>query len=195
MSDLTKALDRIMNWLEANYPTAASGFRKSLSVQDIQERLDKLPFRVSREVYEFYQWRNGDESYSSVFGYLWMLDLDRACEFSDFVNDVDLLEIREKEGEPKYLLPLFDFDGEYFAVRGGEALVDSATIFHVGTAYDLKPAFVNLTSMMTALAECFESGVYEVQENHLEVVDVARFGEIRRKHNPGTVQSIYSEGW
>jgi hypothetical protein len=194
MSDLTHALDRIISWLEVNYPVAASGFQTGLSAEDIQEKLDQLPFKVSQEVYELYQWRNGDASYSSVFGYLWMLSLEQACEFSEFVNDPDMLEIREDE-EPKYALPLFDFDGEYFAVRGSEVLVDEATVFHVGSEGGLTPVFINLTGMMMAIAECFESGVYEVQEDSLEVVDVARFGEIRHKHNSGMAQSIYNDGW
>jgi hypothetical protein len=80
-------------------------------------------------------------------------------------------------------------------VQGGEVLVDAATIYHVGSIPEVSPVFINLTGMMTAIAECYESGVYEVQENRLEVVDVESFGEIRRKHNPGMAQSIYVDGW
>ena len=74
-------------------------------------------------------------------------------------------------------------------------MVDRATIFHVNDCCELKPVFINLTGMMMAIAECYESGVYEIQEHGLSVVDVVRFGEIRHKHNPGMAQSIYANGW
>jgi hypothetical protein len=194
MSDLTEALDRILTWLRANNSVAASGFQPGILSEEIDDNLNKLPFFVSREVSELYRWRNGDESYSSAFGYLWLLNLETACEFSEFVNDASLREMRS-EDEPQYLLPLFDFDGEYFAVQGSEVQTDKAPIFHVGTSYDLKFAFTNLTGMMQAIAECYESGIYRVDENGLEVVDPVRFGEIRRKHNPGTAERIYADGW
>jgi hypothetical protein len=194
MSDLTSALNRILSWLEEHSPNSALGFQPGLSSNAINSKLSILPFCVSQEVYELYGWRNGDKSYSSVFGYLWMLSLDRACEFSGFINNEDLLEMREQD-EPKYLLPLFDFDGEYFAVQGGDVLTDAAPIFHISDCFDLTPAFINLTKMMMAIAECYETGVYEVQEHGLKVVDKAKFGEIRRKYNPGMAQFLYAEGW
>jgi hypothetical protein len=194
MSDLTSALNRIMAWLEQHSPSSASGFQAGLSSEIIEEKLGQLPFCVSREVYDLYKWRNGDESYSSVFKYLWMLNLDEACEISEDVNHEDLLEMRGQD-EPQYLFPLFNFDGEYFAVQGGGTLIDSAPVFHVGTAYDINFAFVSLTGMMLAMAECYESGVYIVNEDGLEVIDKIKFGEIRRKHNPGTVQKLYAEGY
>jgi hypothetical protein len=194
MSDLTSALDRILAWLEQHSPSSASGFQAGLASEIIEEKLNELPFCVSQEVYDLYKWRNGDDSNSSAFGYLWMLSLDVACESSDYVNHEDLLEMRGQD-EPQYLLPLFEFDGEYFAVQCGPTLIDSAPIFHVSDAYDITLAFVSLTGMMLALAECYETGVYAVNEDGLEVIDGIKFGEIRRKHNPGTVQQLYAEGW
>jgi len=71
------------------------------------------------------------------------------------------------------------------------------TIFHAGSGCDVAPAFVSLTGMMMALAECYETGIYEVTEHGLEVMDEnqVKFGEIRLKHNPGMSESPYAEGW
>jgi hypothetical protein len=190
MSNLTNALNRIMAWLEEHSPTSILGFQPGLSSKEVEEKISVLPFNLSQEVYELYRWRNGDESYNSIFGYLWMLSLERACEFSEFFNGEYLLEVRK----PKYLLPLFEFDGEYFAVQGSDIPTATAPIFHIGSEYDLTPAFVNLTRMMMTIAECYETGVYEVREYGLEVVNAAKFGEIRRRHNPGMAQSLYAEG-
>jgi hypothetical protein len=196
MSDLTNSLNRILAWLEEHSSKSALGFQPGLLSETIEEKPSILPFFVSREVYELYRWRNGDEGYSSVFGYLWFLNLDRACEFSQDINDENMLEIRAQNGGPSYLFPMFDFDGEYFAIQGGETLTAAAPIFHVSDCCDVSFAFINLTEMMSAIAECYETGIYAAREDGaIIVVDTIQFGEIRRKYNPGTVASLYVEGW
>lgn len=198
MTDLTSALNRILRWLESHSPASAAGFQAGLSSEIIAAKLKPFPFEIPQEIYELYQWRNGDQSYSSVFGYLWFLDIDSACEAasSEVLNDEVLLEVREQAGEPQFLFPLFAFDGEYFAVQGCQESQPESLIFHVSDCYEINPAFVNLTAMMLAIAECYETGIYVVREDDLiEVVDEKKFGEIRRKYNPGTVESLYVEGW
>jgi hypothetical protein len=188
MTDLTNALNRIFAWLEKHSPRSASGFQPGLSSKEIEERLNVLPFCVSQEVRELYRWRNGDEIYSPVFGYLSFVDLDTACDISESVNGI--------YPQSRYLFPVFDFDGEYFAVECDMAMTETSPVFHVSDCYDVNFAFINLTSMMLALAECYETGVYGVKEDgRLEVVDTIEFGRIRKKYNPGTVESLYVGGW
>ncbi len=196
MTELINALDRILNWLGEHQPTAAAGFQPGLPADVIAEKLNRLPFQVSQEVYELYQWRNGDKTYSSVFGYLSFLDLNSACEFSDNINDDALLKIRQQDEEPSYLFPLFDFEGEYFAVQGTEEPIATAPIFHISDDYSVSLAFVSLTNMMLAIAECYKTGVYTVNDGgNIDVIDEVKFGEIRQRYNPGTVKSLYVGGW
>ncbi len=126
-----------------------------------------------------------------------MLDLDTALQYSQGFNDSFWLEVRERDGDPLHPFLIFDFDGEYFAVTGSDSLNDTAPIFHVGCDDgSLSFAFTNLTNMMLALAECYETGVYSVtSDGYVEVTDEAKFGEIRRKHNPGSVKELYVGGW
>jgi hypothetical protein len=50
--------------------------------------------------------------------------------------------------------------------------------------------------MMLAIAECYATGVYSVtSDGFIDVTDVTKFGEIRRKYNPGSVESLYYGGW
>lgn len=197
MSVLTDALNRIMTWLQQNSPTSASGFLPGLSPEAIEKKLGELPFRLPQELYELYQWRNGDDRCSSVFVYHWLLSLDTAIQYSQDINDSFWLEVREKDGDPLYLFPMFDFDGEYFAVPGSDSPTDTASIFHIGCDDGgVSLAFTSLTNMMLAIAECYETGVYSVTpDGRLEVSDEAKFGEIRCRHNPGTVESLYIGGW
>jgi hypothetical protein len=195
MTDLTNALNRILAWLEKHSPRSASGLQSGLSSEEIEKRLNILPFCLSQEVRELYLWRNGG-MYVSVFGYLWLMNLDGACEMSEFINDEYVVELREKEKEPQYLFPIFDFDGEYFAMQGSESITAASPIFHLGKFHEVSFAFINLTGMMLALAECYETGVYAVTEDdRIEVIDEIEFGRIRQKYNPGTVGFLYAEGW
>ncbi|MEL6442381.1 MAG: hypothetical protein AAFQ80_24435 [Cyanobacteria bacterium J06621_8] len=195
ISNLTGALDRIIDWLEKYSPISAMGFQSGLSTEVIEQKLSKLPYSVPQEVYELYGWRNGDKLDNSIFGYLWLLDLDSACRSSEYVNQKELLECRREAGEPQYLMPLFEFDGEYFAVQGDAKLMYSAPIFHVSDGYEVSLAFISLTGMMLAIAECYEIGIYALTRNGLGVIDPVGFGAIRRKYNPGTAEVIYAEGW
>jgi hypothetical protein len=195
MTDLTNALNRIFVWLEQNSPNSILGFQSGLLSEEIEEKLGVLPFAVSEEVRELYRWRNGSEIDNFVFGYLSLLNLDRACEYSKRLNNLDM-EIRADREEPRDLFLVFDFDGEYFAIQGNESITATSPVFHISDCYDVSFAFINLTNMMLALAECYETGVYAVTEDGiLDVVDAIEFGRIRQKYNPGTVRSLYSEGW
>jgi hypothetical protein len=195
MSALTDALNQIMGWLQEHSPDCASNFESGLSFEAIEEKLAQLPFRVSAEVYELYQWRNGNP-YCGVFVYHRLLDLDTALEYAEGINDSYWLGVRTEDGDPPYLFPVFDFDGEYFAVSGSDHLTHTTPIFHIGCDDgSVSIAFTSLTNMILALAECYEAGVYAVIDGHLTVTDETQFGEIRRKHNPETVQSLYAEGW
>lgn len=193
MSALTDALNRIMEWLQQNSPICASG----LSPEEVEEKLGELPFCVSREVHELYQWRNGANNECGVFVYHYLLNIDTALQYSQGFNDSYWLEVRQRDGNPLYLFLIFDFDGEYFAVTGSSSSNDAAPVFHIGCDDgSVSFAFTNLTNMMLALAECYETGVYAVtSDGYVEVTDKAKFGEIRRKHNPGSVKQLYAEGW
>ncbi|QLE44261.1 SMI1/KNR4 family protein [Nostoc sp. C052] len=59
MSQLTDALDIILNWLQQNKPSYAYSLQPGLAYEEIEEKVKNLPFRLPKEVYELYQWRNG----------------------------------------------------------------------------------------------------------------------------------------
>jgi hypothetical protein len=59
MSELTEALESILDWLEKNNPYEFSHLRAGLSRDEIDELVKDLPFTVPEEVYELYQWHDG----------------------------------------------------------------------------------------------------------------------------------------
>ena len=87
MSDLTKALDRILNWLRNNQHSwirrtenSISLLQPGLSRNEINSIIPDANLILPEEVYELYQWRNG-----GVIG---------EC---DYINYVDLFSIDHKD--------------------------------------------------------------------------------------------------
>lgn len=200
MAELTDALERILAWRQEHKPADADRFKSGLSLEEIREKLSQFPCRLPKELYTLYQWKNGtnDDSWDcGVFVYHSFMNLDSALqEAKEFVNEENQRSYRRKEGLPLYLFPFCDFQGEYFAVAGVDIETDSTPVFFIDEMGEISLAFTSLTNMMLALAECYETGIYVVRDNgYVEVVDEVRFGEIRLKHNPGTVKKLYASGW
>jgi hypothetical protein len=195
MSPLTDALNRIMAWLQQNCPACTLSFQPGLSPEQVASRLGELLFRVPREVYELYQWRNGDDRERPIFVYHYLLELDAALGYSQGINYFDLLEGREADGEPLYLFPIFHFEGEYFAVVGSDSPSDASPVFHIADDASVGLAFTSLTNMMLTIAECYETDVYAViSDGDIEITDGAKFERIRLKHDPGLLEPLY-RGW
>lgn len=195
-TDLIDCLQRILNWLQQNAPLYAQGFLPGLSYEEIEVIISNLPFKIPKEVYDLYQWRNGTDSKAMIFVYHYFWYLDMALEISsDCVNDPWSLELREEAGEPFYLFPIFEFEGEYFAVLGETTQVETAPVYHIAAkGAGIARAFNSLTTMMQAIAESYETGVYQLTpEGRLEL-NYEKFRRLRLKYNPGTVDSLYVEG-
>ena len=59
MTDLSSGLERIHSKLTEYVPDRASDLRSGLALEEIEEVVRVLPFRLPSEVYELYQWRDG----------------------------------------------------------------------------------------------------------------------------------------
>jgi cell wall assembly regulator SMI1 len=126
MSALIDALNQISEWLQQHNWISPSIFQPGLSIEEIESELGKLPFYLSCEVCELYQWHDGSsDSKQGIFVHHDLLSFENALEYSQGINDRDWLETRREEGEPIYLFPVFDFDGEFFAVLGNSVFADS----------------------------------------------------------------------
>jgi len=193
---LIDSLERILNWLKSNVPEYEDDFLPGLTHGEIEEKVKDLPFKLPQEVYDLYQWRNGSASESGIFLYLHHSPLERALENSEFTNYPEGIDIRIEDNDPPYLFPVFEFEGEYFAVQGDVAEAETSLVFHIGSEGGTSLVFNSLTTMMLSIAESYESGVYicQPENNYMNWEDMKKSGEIRLKYNPGTVKQIYSEG-
>jgi hypothetical protein len=106
-----------------------------------------------------------------------------------------LIEERKQTGEPLYLFPIFELEGEFFAVQGNITEVETAPVFHIaGDGCGISIAFNSLATMMLAIAESYETGVYQLSNKGNLEWDAEKFTHIRLKYNPGTTERLYVEG-
>lgn len=117
-------------------------------------------------------------------------------EISEGLNDTYWLEARSNAGEPLYLFPIFEYEGEYFAVPGTTNQVDTAPVFHISCdSGDVTLAFNSLTTMMLTIAESYEAGVYQLtSDERLTWENMEQFGCLRLKYNPGSSSKLYADG-
>ncbi|MFM2062411.1 MAG: hypothetical protein RLZZ507_2081 [Cyanobacteriota bacterium] len=196
MSNLTTALNRILDWLQLHKPDDAAGFLPGLSLEEIEEKVKVLPFRLPQAVYELYQWGNGSSNEEMIFVYHYFLSLDTAIELAipekdDYcLNSVIFQQFRQEDGKPRYVFPLFEFEGEYFAISVSSELQEDAAIYLI--FHDQTLAFTSLSNMMLTIAECYETGVYSLDSEEEFNWDIQKFGVIRRQYNPEAATCIYA---
>jgi hypothetical protein len=62
MSLVKQSCDRLLACLQERFPWDAERFQSGLSREEIEEKSRELPFPLPEEIYELYQWRNGNPS-------------------------------------------------------------------------------------------------------------------------------------
>lgn len=65
---VTSALERIHRWAEQHDPAFVALLQPGLTRQEINAQIGSLPFALAEEVYELYQWRNGQKEGDFALG-------------------------------------------------------------------------------------------------------------------------------
>jgi hypothetical protein len=167
MSDVSDACDRILECLQQLKEWDAQRFQPGLSRQEIEEKSRELVFPLPQEVYELYQWRNGNPwSNCFIFANYWMLSLEDAmdayCLRGSFADIRDLyFDCDDYESKDdnyfwnRHWFPIFRGRDEhrFWAVELGQA---SAAILDVSPGEFCIKLYPSLTNMLLAEAECYE---------------------------------------
>lgn len=182
MSDLTEALDRILNWLyqqRREHPEATQEWRlrspeeennaplvnPGLSSAEIEEITKDLHLQLPPEFYELYQWGNGTQYDDSLFEFDWLFDASEGwgffIGFGFFPLQIAVSEsLKWKEGRA-----LSIFIGR--ECREGYLVFDESyqsfpVIFRnfKGGANDMIIKYASLTNMMLTIADCYEQAYF-----------------------------------
>ncbi|MEG3928594.1 HEAT repeat domain-containing protein [Microcoleus sp. T3_D1] len=208
MSTLTQALNRILEYLEKHKPKAVSLLQPGLSDSEIEELVKDLPAQFPEELYELYKWKNGS-AYDA-----WNVsgdspELEHVAyifnKFSFYPLEVAIGNYRPKLIDYRrwkdihsssWLEIFFCYIGEV----GGFVFVDDSQetsqiifAYHKDTE-DITQKYTSLTSMMTTIAECYETGAYSVTKHEdctvTVVNDYQKAHQIWCEHNSEIVDSL-----
>lgn len=200
-TSLMQVLERILSWFQANKPNIAQSLQPGLSREQIEAQVQALPFCLPEEVYQLYQWRNGSLATAPVdlMPQYRMLSLEDAIADRKLSYEIYLGcrgdEVRDSDDDISWL-PLFAEDGNFYVVKGDTNPQASMPILsrseYSTTQDDLTLVFNNLTDMMLAIAECFETGVYYFDDyNYLcSDGDDPREAQIWQKYQPNQTNNI-----
>jgi hypothetical protein len=187
---ITNCLERIKYWLQQNTSDVEEEFLPGLSQDEISSQLSKLQFYPSHEIFDLYELNNGNTTEEDLFLYYQFPSLEDSLNLSSYLNsaEYDFIEGRLQSGLPKYLLSIFNSQGECFAVGGSDGNYCTSPVYHVLDCYDYKLVFNSIATMLLTLADCYEMGNYQVDEEYGLQWDSESplFDQLRQKYNPGT---------
>lgn len=187
MNDIQKALERIYKWLEANLPEAASDLQPGLNSNEINKKMSNISMSLPQEIYEIYSWRNGNIQ--------WLRYPILGLGFPPFETALNtyLAFMEEPEFWNYKYFPIFQFDQNFDCVilkpekqiRSPILSIDkkSYLLEEEEEDFDYYLSFINLTSMMLAIAECYEIGVFQITAEGTIIGDNKSFETIRHKYN------------
>jgi hypothetical protein len=160
MSALEESLQRIDTWIEQNNSFMAQNLRSNLqpglTIQDIDQKLSDLSIvsevdnsetmKLSREVYELYQWHNGEA------------EVAESVRLESLETSISMRSLYDPAG----FFPIFSAEYYFCGVAGSQYQEDISPILY----YCFEDGVNNrstsvvspsLTNLMTAVAECLET--------------------------------------
>lgn len=179
MSKILEELAYIFEWLEYMKPGLSDCYHPGLSRQQIDKILKDLPFKLSEEVYDLYRWRNGfnfdtDVASTATFLFVEQLKNDVSlafCSLQDSIYIYNAMRSESQNGEQddgnEYWndkwFPIAAFETKRMLYVVGD--MEPSPVYLWDVDYfdrDYVRAYKSLTNMISVIAECCESDVYEL---------------------------------
>ncbi|MBD2511700.1 SMI1/KNR4 family protein [Nostoc sp. ATCC 53789] len=183
MSELTDGLEYILDWLESTNLELFDCYNPGLTRQQIDKIVKDLPFKLSEEIYELYQWRNGiaDLGFNNYYPPVEFLFPNQLfsslpTSFSTLQDSVsnyyDFWQFEQSNMMDKPFDDYKGWDQKWFPI----ALFENKRILYVVGDIEPSPVYFidfifienplrvykSLTSMISVIAECCELGLYQL---------------------------------
>jgi hypothetical protein len=181
MSVITQSLEKIVNWLQVNYPESVYGLPPGLSDSEIKELTQSLSLNLPSAVREIYHFCNGSLELTPSF----VLDpLELAIENTRYA---DWMRGNEIPSSTK-ILPLFHGDGKDFYYVICDEQENDSPVWCVLVGLEPLEYAASLTSLILTAWECYETGTYyiDIDEDGYSYVeeDFEKVKKIFQKYNP-----------
>lgn len=192
MSALKETLDRIHYWFQENHPTRIVSLTSGLSSSEINAVLSTLPFQVSKEVRELYEWSNGyPNDYpldTWIFDRMSLLNLDSAVQQAQTWAEESCEEAAIRY-MGKSLFPIFEAETDNLAIVATNNQQETSPIIRISQdgGMFLQPTYTSLTNMMLTLAESYETGGFFIGSNGYVEEDEKKYAAAYRKYNSRVV--------
>lgn len=182
MESLVNILQRITPWYQDPDQEIPPTFPSGLSIEELKNLLEYLPFQLPEEVCELYQWCNGSRNPMAVGRmlqhtdiYQYNIDYMPKASLMPLKDAIDLWFYDNDEDEITptwYHFPIFSHENGLIVVVGSNQMEEESPIWDVDYLDEelRKPVFPNLKSMMTGIAD-----VVELEREFLD--DLGRFDE------------------
>jgi SMI1 / KNR4 family (SUKH-1) len=173
VSQLTDELEYIFDGLVSLDPDFVYCYNPGLSRQKIDEIIKDLPFKLSEEIYELYQWRNGfafdyNLPYIETFFFPEQLYSGVPITFHSLQDAFDSYKNIGKATNyddaywNKKWFPIGQFETKRSLYVVGDLNPSPVYLWDVGCLDDSVRVYKNLTSMISVIAECCELGLYQL---------------------------------
>jgi hypothetical protein len=195
MDELRALLDRVYAQVVSLELPVAGLLRPGLSEAEIAERVKALPFKLPREVYALYQWRDGmptNRFDTALFpgplaGWVFNALDDALVRYQEQIAIAQ--DVAGADGDWRAIwdplwFPVFDSDvPQSLCVLGQEHERATAPILLVdvesGGVYE---KYTSLTHLMRVVVECYERGGFRLSADGMLEVDEALVGMVQRRH-------------
>ncbi|WP_373541276.1 SMI1/KNR4 family protein [Chamaesiphon sp.] len=184
MSKLLEEFAYIFEWMEYTVPNLADRYNPGLTRQQIDNLVKDLPFKLSEEVYELYQWRNGqaDLGYYNgecIVDFLFpdhhiagnlsipFWSLQTAIQKCYYLWQMEESNSIDPPCEGFHLwerkwFPIASMEDKTLLIVIGD--LDPSPVYQIDFIFSQNPlrVYKSLTSIISTIAECCESELYTV---------------------------------
>jgi hypothetical protein len=185
---LAAQLNKLVDTIEVAGWSIHDDLRPGIDRHSIEVRLQPLRITIPSELYELYEWHNGqgsEDKYEreSLFDEHYFLSIESAI--SEYHQIVPAYQYPESLIDFTHCFPFAHFEGSYYAVYCNPQPFRGFTnpIIHIFEGVCI--CFTNLETMLQTQIEWYRSGAWTP-----ESVDVKRTKQIRDDLNPGVALEL-----
>ena len=206
---VTFALNRIYRWAEQHDPAFIASLQSGLTRQEIDTAVGGLPFALAEEVYELYQWRNGQDWGQFRLG-LGRSSQERFLPLAEAVHEWDTYLNESYADEVENMnpvaaavggwhpaahevleaggwLPVLEMDSDFHASLGTQTGALSSPIAYVSHDDCSAIFYPSLTVMLEYNADIYEAEALRTDEQGGDFFDYTITSALTRNHFPDKV--------
>jgi hypothetical protein len=181
---LLAGLEQIKAWHQSHATGLAEKLRPGLSEETIASAFADLDCHPTDELRILWSWRDGAMDTTPFIWYHDFLSLE------DAISARWLLRLAALAKWNRRLVPVFAFDGEWYATYCGTSGTVAAPIVHLTFEDEPHVTYVNLTSFVVTMAQAMSEKAVRWEDGGM-FEDIHALERIHRLQNPGYAFPYY----